>query len=375
MQHAQCTSQPLYQIFIDISKAYDGLDQDCMLTLLQDYGVGNNVLHLLHNFWSHPTIIPHQQGIFGQPFSAEWGITQGDIISPTIFNIVIDAILHHWYQFMHAKGYYSTTIKFYADDGLLANTSASNLQMGLHEIACLFKCFGLQLNAQKTQAMISAPAPPTCSISTAAYQCQLTGYRPTHKEFQCLPIACPICAKILHRCSLQFHLKLTHQKLPELPMAPNASLPHPPTPSLPIYFVSAPNHYLQTRRPVPTCNTNIKGWQSLQTHFQHCHPTTFIYIYEEGFLPKCTAFGLQCKATPKHMNSQLCQHGQHHLQFYQLQQQCPLIFTTKFTMNGAPTENIVDFKYLDHWLQYDNDDHLAVLKNIHNTKIRWGQLC
>lgn len=31
-----------------------------------------------------------------QPFEATRRVTQGDIISPTIFNLVVDAIVRHW---------------------------------------------------------------------------------------------------------------------------------------------------------------------------------------------------------------------------------------------------------------------------------------
>jgi len=58
MQHMYCIGQPLYQIFIDVSKAYDGLDRDRTLQLLQDYGVGENILWILQNFWVTHTIIP-----------------------------------------------------------------------------------------------------------------------------------------------------------------------------------------------------------------------------------------------------------------------------------------------------------------------------
>jgi len=146
--HSYCTGQPLYQIFIDVSKAYDGLDCDHTLLLLQDYRVGKNILQLLQNFWSNHTIIPQQQGIFGTPFDTKCGITQGDIVSSTIFNIVINTI-HHWYKFMYSKGYYSTTIKFYANNSILANTIASNLQAGIHKIAWLFKCLAFNSTHRK----------------------------------------------------------------------------------------------------------------------------------------------------------------------------------------------------------------------------------
>jgi len=135
MQHMHRIGKPLYQIFIDVSKAYDGLDRERTLLVLRDYGVGENTLRILNNFWDAHTIIPRQRGFFGTPFKAECGVTQGDIISPTIFNIVIDCVLHHWYHSIQEHNHTTTTLRFYADDGLLAGTNAASLQFGVNEIA------------------------------------------------------------------------------------------------------------------------------------------------------------------------------------------------------------------------------------------------
>jgi len=135
MQLMYQLGKPLYQIFIDVLKAYDGLDRDRTLIVLRDYGVGEKVLRILNNFWDTHTIIPRQCGFYGTPFPAERGVTQGDIISPTIFNIVIDCVLHHWYQSMQDNNHPMISLRFYADDGLLAGPNATSLQFGVNEIA------------------------------------------------------------------------------------------------------------------------------------------------------------------------------------------------------------------------------------------------
>ena len=35
-------------------------------------------------------------GYFGTGFKGEMGVTQGDPLSPTIFNLVVDAVVRHW---------------------------------------------------------------------------------------------------------------------------------------------------------------------------------------------------------------------------------------------------------------------------------------
>ena len=41
----------LFQVFLDLKKVYDTLDQGWTLLILEQYGVGPKVQHLLHNFW------------------------------------------------------------------------------------------------------------------------------------------------------------------------------------------------------------------------------------------------------------------------------------------------------------------------------------
>ena len=35
-------------------------------------------------------------GYYGDAFKGARGVTQGDPLSPTIFNVVVDAVVRHW---------------------------------------------------------------------------------------------------------------------------------------------------------------------------------------------------------------------------------------------------------------------------------------
>ena len=62
-------------------------------------------------------------------FKGNQGVTQGDPLSPTIFNVVVDAVVRHWLSVMvegaeergelGQEGMHQNDL-FYADDGMVA---------------------------------------------------------------------------------------------------------------------------------------------------------------------------------------------------------------------------------------------------------------
>ena len=68
---------------------------------------------------------------FGRPFKGYQVVTQGDPLSPTIFNVVMDAVIHHWVMVvmltkagMGGLGltFIDLVAYFYANDGLMEST-------------------------------------------------------------------------------------------------------------------------------------------------------------------------------------------------------------------------------------------------------------
>ena len=66
---------------------------------------------------------------YGEAFKGARGVTQGDPLSPTIFNVVVDAVVRHWLMLAMAEAEkrgergngvrYQATL-FYVDDGMVA---------------------------------------------------------------------------------------------------------------------------------------------------------------------------------------------------------------------------------------------------------------
>ena len=86
----------LYVIFLDLNKAYDALDRSRILDILEGYGVGPRVRRLLRAYWRKSMMVARAVGYLGTGFKGARGVTQGDPLSPTIFNVVVGAVVCHW---------------------------------------------------------------------------------------------------------------------------------------------------------------------------------------------------------------------------------------------------------------------------------------
>ena len=83
----------LFEVFLDLQKAYYYLDWEMSLELLVVYGVGLRTLRLLQTYWERLTMVAKASRYFGRPFKGYRGVTQGGPMSPKIFNVVRDAII------------------------------------------------------------------------------------------------------------------------------------------------------------------------------------------------------------------------------------------------------------------------------------------
>ena len=83
----------LLEVFLDIQKDYDALEWDRCLGNIAAYGVSPRTIRLLQTYWGRLNMVARAGGYFGIPFKGYRGVTQGNPLYPTIFNMVVDAVI------------------------------------------------------------------------------------------------------------------------------------------------------------------------------------------------------------------------------------------------------------------------------------------
>lgn len=381
-QLAAIRQVPLYEIFLDLRKAYDTLDRDRTLQILEGYGVGPRALGLLRSSWQRQTVVARQGRYYGEPFPATRGVTQGDIISPTIFNIVCDAIIRQWINTVSDDGrdpvegfglrVEHRAAMFYADDGLLASRSASWLQQALEVLAELFERVGLRTNTTKTVAMTCVPGFIRSHMSDASYRRRTSGEGETLRERQRRRVVCPECSKSLAASSLSTHLLSQHGIASRSQQAPADRRSAE-------YRVSFPKTLRRLACPVEGCGGSAVTHEGLRRHFMHRHVTDTIVILQEGTTPLprcelCDMFVGPYAIGRSHQNTAHCRRGAAAKRRRHALEDVRASDEVIFSVSGSPLDRVGVFKYLGRMLSDTDNDWPAVYKNLSKARKRWGMV-
>ena len=123
-------------------------------------------------------------------------------MSPTIFNVVVDAVICHWVTVVATKeagaeglgmSIQARVAYLYANDGIFALTQLDRLKRVFDVLADLFDRVGLHKNKGKTVSMAFQPCHTPGRMSEVAYEKRATGTGLTYQERQRMLVQFPEC--------------------------------------------------------------------------------------------------------------------------------------------------------------------------------------
>ena len=137
-----------------MSKAFDTLDHNTLLSKLQFYGFTNSALEFCKSYLSNKKQFVQINNAKSFKADITMGVPQGSIMGPLFFILYMNYIIHS-----------SSSFKFimFADDTTLFTRLNSNEHYGIHnerlnneleKISIWLKVNKLSLNVKKTKAMI-----------------------------------------------------------------------------------------------------------------------------------------------------------------------------------------------------------------------------
>jgi hypothetical protein len=182
-QLAWVDQEPLYQIYLDLRKAYDALDRGRCLEILARYDVGPNLICLQKKFWDDAKMVCHAGGNYGLPFEAHCDVTQGGPLSSLMFNVCVDYFIREWLRQVLGEDVArdgvgdlvrDQCIPFFVDDGLVAMRCPEWLQSSFDIFINLFERIGFRANAEKTKVMMCLPGKIQVAQTEEEYASQQT---------------------------------------------------------------------------------------------------------------------------------------------------------------------------------------------------------
>jgi hypothetical protein len=80
-QLAHLEQEPFCGVFLDLKKAFNAMDRESCLLILEGYGAGPNMICRIRNFWQDAIMVCRTPGNNWALFCAGQGVTQGGPLS------------------------------------------------------------------------------------------------------------------------------------------------------------------------------------------------------------------------------------------------------------------------------------------------------
>ena len=158
---------PLFLIFLDLEKSYNTVYRGNLLTDMEGYDTGPHMYMLLEVFWEQKEVVTLQNGYHSPQFKATRGTNQGEIISPTLFNLLLYNLASKWLALTVEDQLFAQEVLglvvgrflglFYADNSMAGSQDPELLQGALNVLISLFSRYGLVANFAKSKAMACQP--------------------------------------------------------------------------------------------------------------------------------------------------------------------------------------------------------------------------
>jgi hypothetical protein len=183
-EQANLSGVDMFQIFVDLTKAYDSVDRELMWLILERIGVPAKMRKAITNMHHGMKARVRVEGKLSDSFEMVHGLRQGCVLAPLLFNIFFAFVVKHareslinkfgendfGVQIQYREGstifdnkkYKRTTekskgtnawIALFADDAAMMTTNEAELQPMMDAFHSAATAFGLTISIKKTEVL------------------------------------------------------------------------------------------------------------------------------------------------------------------------------------------------------------------------------
>ena len=150
------SNSKVYACFLDISKAFDSVDHEILISKLLKLGIPCIYVNMIRYWYSNQYVKVRYQNRYSDEWLVCNGVRQGGVLSGFLFNVYINDLLDKISKLSIGckLGIHSSNVIAYADDLVLLASSASSLQSLLNITYAELSRLELRLNESKSKVMI-----------------------------------------------------------------------------------------------------------------------------------------------------------------------------------------------------------------------------
>ncbi len=146
---------PTFVAYIDFEKAFDRVDRNLLYYKLTSLGISGKILNCIKNIYDGSKSGVNVNGYITDWFSSDYGVRQGDCLSPTLFGLFINDLVDDIRSC--SKGIQIPNLNLhcllYADDLALISESEEDLQCMLNGLMNWCKKWRMKINVNKSKVV------------------------------------------------------------------------------------------------------------------------------------------------------------------------------------------------------------------------------
>ena len=174
-----------YLCLYDLQKAFDSVEYNVLLHHLYTFGIHGKTWRIIHSWYSNSTCAVRLQHQTSSIFTVQRGVKQGSVLSPILFCMVMDKLLHTMCGGPHDLTLTGLSVgcSAHADDIRTCCIGVDNINKQANDINMFVSASSLALNTAKTEIVhLSRHALPQESIDV------IDKTVTTKKEAKCLGV-------------------------------------------------------------------------------------------------------------------------------------------------------------------------------------------